>query len=512
MLGAGVAMADQSVIDGINAMIDARKARAVVFATWHEGESSVAAFGRVSRSDDKAPDADTQFEIGSVTKVFTSLLVESLVADKRLDWQDTLAERWSDIEFASESVAGITLAELARHESGLPRLPGNFEIKDAMDPYADYDRERLVTFLESYDPPIVDKSYEYSNLGVGILGEIAADATSERYGDALRDRVLEPLGMTSSGVTIRDDLRLAAAYSDGADMANWSGFDALAGAGALVSTANDLLRFIDAQFSGESDDLAALTERARESNVAFGWHKDTNAEGETVFWHNGATGGYASFLGIDPSARYGVVLLTASTDAQTVTNIGMSALIGAADDLDPSAYIGTYELAPGFRLSIFEESGALFGQATSQGAFPLTADGEHRFTFEAAQIEIVFNVDGTVSPSMEFSQRGNVRTAPRVSDEPEAARYEEIDIDPAVLPDYAGEFALTPLAILTVFVRDDQLFAQLTGQPAYPVFPFEDDKFFYRVVDAQLLFERNDDGDIVAVVLRQNGEQRAPKR
>ena len=392
-------------------------------------------------------------------------------------------------------------------------------IADALDPYAGYEREHLVAFLAEHAPEKLEKAYLYSNLGAGLLGQIAADVAGMSYAEAMEHHVLAPLGMkdTSSEIARGDRDRAAAGFSDGADMPNWSGFDALAGAGALVSTAADLLRFVDANLTAEAplSSLAAVRRPQAGGETGLGWHIRELDDGTPIYWHNGGTGGYASFLALRPDTRRGVVVLTTSTAYDAVTEAGFR-LIGAggrdepAPDLD--RYVGSYRLGEGFVLTVFAQDGKLLGQATGQAAFPLTPDGEHVFTFEAADMRIEFRVSGTgPAGSLTLRQAGTTTEAPRVADEEGIARYEEIAIDPAVLGAYVGRYLLAPGVDITVEARDGRLYAAVTGQAAYPVFPFERDRFFYKVVDAQLHFERDRSGNVVAVVLHQGGQQRAPR-
>ena len=150
-------------------------------------------------------------------------------------------------------------------------------------------------------------------------------------------------------------------------------------------------------------------------------------------------------------------------------------------------------------------------QATGQGSFPLTSSAANEFEFPSAGIRIVFEIgDDGVARQLTLYQRGQVMPALRVADKLGVKPRVEIDVRASDLDDYVGEYELAPAAILRIVVRDGQLFAQLTGQAAYPVFAYEPDKFFYKMVDAQLQFER-DGENVVAVVLHQNGEQRAPR-
>jgi CubicO group peptidase (beta-lactamase class C family) len=498
----------QALIDEI---VDDGRARTVVVGFYDDGETSTLVAGGPGSSS-------SIFEIGSITKVFTSLLVQTLVDAEKLDWDQSLSDSLPDVDFASEVVASITLRELSTHTSGLPRLPTNMSFDNAEDPYIGYDRKLLFDFLESFDPESLDKSYEYSNLGAGLLGEIAADAAGAGYAEAMQRGILAPLSMKSTTVGLRDEFvdRLVTGFSDGADMPNWSGFDALAGAGALTSSVDDMLTFIDKNLNKSAirTSLAAIRQEQGDGTTALGWHLQKTDAG-TVHWHNGGTGGYASFLGINIEKRQGVVVLSASTDYTGITDLGFVLISGqlpkqTADDF--SLFEGVYELGDGFYLTVFEQGGRLHGQATGQAEFPLNHTGDKDFRFDAASIVIRFpeRIDNHAA-SILFSQGGSEITAPRVDDALGTRPFDEIDVKPEALKDYVGKYQLAPGATITVDVRGGQLFAQLTGQQSFPVFPFEPDKFFYKVVDAKLYFGRNDDGRVVSVTLDQAGLRLAPR-
>jgi CubicO group peptidase (beta-lactamase class C family) len=506
-------------VEDLQRLIDRGRARAAAIGWYDRGESRVIGLGRLDGERDESPRGDTLFEIGSVGKVFTALLTQVLVEAGALDWDGTIGSYLPQVDFSSDAVAAITLRELATHTSGLPRLPDNMEIADPLDPYAGYEREDLLEFLAGHAPDRLDKTYAYSNLGAGLLGQIAADAAGTSYGDAIHARVASPLGMldTRAGIDEAHRGRLAGGYSDGADMPNWGGFDALAGAGALVSSVDDLLRFVAANL--EDGDLAAALAAIREpqanGETGLGWHIRRLADGTPVHWHNGGTGGYASFLALRADSGTGVVVLTASTAHEVVTEIGFRLITGErrpAPGTDLDRYAGTYRLGEGFVLVVFVEEGRLFGQATGQGAFPLSAIGEHVFGYAPADIRVVFSIgEADAADALTLYQAGRETPAPRVADAAGIARHREIDLDPSLLDAYAGRYLLAPGAVLTVERRGPRLFAALTGQPAFPVFPYAEDRFFYKIVDAQLEFERDASGKVIAVTLHQVGQRRAPR-
>lgn len=511
-LSADVAMA-------IERAVERQSVRAAVVGLYDNDSVSVISFGHKRRNDERPPDGGTTFEIGSVSKVFTALLTEVLADRDLLNWDDPISRHLPDTEFRSRAVAGVTLRELASHTAGLPRVPDNMKTEDPLDPYAGYAREDLLSYLSTLASDRLEKSYDYSNLGAGLLGLIAGDVAGPGYAAAMQRDVLRPFGMRNSSVGLNEAQvqRLAQGFSQGADMPNWDGFDAMAGAGAIISTTDDLLGFIERNFvdGPAAKALTAIREPQAAGDTALGWHIHTIDEDDRVFWHNGGTGGYASYLALRPATRTGVVILTASTEYGLVTELGFAQIADRSlhtGDVDLQPYPGAYQLAEGFILTVFIEDGRLFGQATGQGPFAMAPAGEHEFVFPAAGIRVVFDRDSAgVAQSLTFFQGEQVTKAPRVADDQGMQIRAAIELQPDVLLDYVGRYQLAPGAIITVEARARQLFAQLTGQAAFPVFAYEPDRFFLKVVDAQLHFERDDEGKVTAVVLHQMGQQRAPR-
>lgn len=493
---------------------------AAVFGVYDEGEVTIYGFGRIGPDQPREPDGDTLFEIGSITKVFTALLVQRLVEQDRLDWDQPISRYLGDVPFKNESTGAITLRSLATHSSGLPRLPDNLAPEDGLDPYADYAQSHLNSFLGSFDPENPSTEYAYSNLGLGLLGSIAAKAAELGYPDAMAHYVFEPLGMDRSFASYPDvpEANMASGYSSGAVVPAWN-FDALAGAGAIVSSANDLMKFIRAICEGDATDMQraiVATQQLQEvDRMALGWHARSDSAGNTIYWHNGGTGGFASFLAVNPATSQGWLILSASSEYGWLTELGFSPLAAqeeSTEAIDLAPFIGVFQLAPSLFLTVSEQEGRLFGQATGQGAFPLTHKGGREFEFAAARIEITFKAtaDG-LSPGMDFVQAGRKIDAPRVEDEHGTKEREEISVDSETLQEYVGEYRLASGVTITVTVRESQLFAQVTNQPAYPVFATDTDRFFYKVVDAELEFLRDQSGAVHELVLHQAGEHRAPR-
>jgi CubicO group peptidase (beta-lactamase class C family) len=190
------------------------------------------------------------FEIGSLSKIFTGILLAQAVIEKRVTLDTTLRDLMGKGRFfADANVAAITLRQLATHTSGLPRIPEDaLEGGNPADPYAHYDRGRLDRYLGqaklAHAAPFPSS---YSNLGVGLLGDLLARLYGRTWEELVRERIARPLGLADTCVTLSSEqmTRLAPPYAGDRPMKPWH-FLSLAGAGALHSTAADLVRFGEA--------------------------------------------------------------------------------------------------------------------------------------------------------------------------------------------------------------------------------------------------------------------------
>jgi len=376
-------------------------------------------YGHLEKGDPRPLDGDTIFEIGSETKVFTSLLLADMVQRGQVALDDPVVKYLPPgAKMPERNGRQITLVDLATHTSGLPRLPANLSPKNPKNPYADYSVEQLYQFLASYQlTRDIGSQYEYSNLGGGLLGHVLALRAGMTYEAVVESRICHPLGMKSTGITLTPEMksRLAAGHNPAMDTAeNWD-LPTLAGAGALRSTANDMLTFIAANLGYTTSPLApamaAMLKVRRPTGqpgleIALGWHIFTTG-GKEIFWHNGGTGGYRSFMGFDPKARVGVVLLSNAGTVAGVDDIGRHLLdqsvplIAAPKEhkqvtVDPKlfdGYVGEYQLAPNFIITITRENDHLFGQATGQPKFEIIPESDRDYFLKVVDAQISFITD-----------------------------------------------------------------------------------------------------------------------
>ncbi len=312
-------------------------------------------YGAVKSGNSQAPNADTLYEIGSVTKTFTAAVLALLVADGvvALDTpvQDLLPPGTRVPDWNGRK---ISLGDLASHISGLPGLPTNLKIglSNLQDPYADYTISDLYDFLADYElQREPGTAYEYSNLGVALLGQALALKSGSTYEQVIQTRLLDPLGLSDSAFELNPGqaARFAPPFRESLFRSvgcgpvpgrNWN-LGIFTPAGALKSTLKDMVRYIKANMEPETTVLAeaaSLLYTARfvvteEVKVALGWHTLATAAGAgEIIWHNGETGGYCSFVGFNAQRGTGVVILS-NTVAATYTDPAAITILTGLDAL-----------------------------------------------------------------------------------------------------------------------------------------------------------------------------------
>lgn len=302
----------------------ARRRTGVVVGAVAGGTEAVAGRGDTGRGE--VPGASSLFEIGSVTKVFTALLLADGVVrgDWRLDTpvRDLLP---ADVVVPGRDGVAITLEHLATHRSGLPRSPasplgvlaGTAAMFRGRDPYAGLGVAELNGWLASARLKKVPGTgkHAYSNAGFGLLGNALAHAAGTTYAELVRDRVCRPLGladtvMAGTASSEQDARTVLGHRGRGRPAAAWP-LPGIAGAGALRSTATDMLRFTQVQLDPAGSPLEEairLTQQPHgDGSTGLGWQRPTKPR--LMLWHNGGTGGFRSFVGLIPSSEVAVVVL-----------------------------------------------------------------------------------------------------------------------------------------------------------------------------------------------------------
>jgi CubicO group peptidase (beta-lactamase class C family) len=418
--GAQQFITDSALRAIVQERVATKRAMGVVVGVVEKGKAPRIQTAGVSGLSGVPLDGNTVFEIGSITKTFTGALLADMVARGEVKLEDPVVKYLpKSVRMPMRSGKQITLLDLATQSSGLPRLPNNMKPADFNNPYADYSVQQMYDFLSSYtltrDP---GATYEYSNLGVGLLGHVLSLRAGKPYEQILIERILDPLGMNDTRITLTPSMkqRMAQGFdAQGTPTRTWD-LPTLAGAGALKSTANDMLKFLAANLDSTSTSIGKILASAKTArhdadrpgnSIGLAWHI-VDVYGTTATWHNGGTAGFRTFIGMDDVRHRGVIVLTNS--ANTPDDIGFHVLepkvelaappgqgkqrkeiVVEAAKLEPLT--GVYQLAPDFQLTVTREGPALFAQATGQPKFPLFAEAETEFFLKVVDAQLSFVKD-----------------------------------------------------------------------------------------------------------------------
>jgi D-alanyl-D-alanine-carboxypeptidase/D-alanyl-D-alanine-endopeptidase len=472
------------------------------------------------------PPEKVLFEIGSISKVFTGLLLADAVLDGKLGLDDTLAQRLP-VKFTDPEVGAVTLKQLATHTSCLPRLPDNMTTVTDSDPYATYDRKALFAYLGA--AKLSGKAPcepTYSNLGFAILGTVLEVTYQSPWASLVERRITAPLGMvdTVQDLSTEQRARLADPWDKDRPGHLWT-FQAMAGAGALHSTTLDLSKFADAWLAGAQGPLGKAWPLLAGDYVevpfiggktGLGLNHMRPQKGDPEgdrYGHDGGTGSYRSFVEIWPRDHRGAVVLASSSEANPVAwlltwTVGgdlappRTAIVLPASTLDE--YPGVYPIDATNRFTVLKRGDQLWVRLTGQPFWPVYATAKDEFFYKVVAAQLSFQRDASGKlDGLVLHQNGNDVPARHDAGPPPHIEFPPVKD----LSSYAGEYDLgaTPPVILNIVVAQETLTGQLTGQAQFPAFATGKDRFEFDVVPAALTFERDASGNILAVVLHQGG-------
>jgi len=436
--GTGVGLSAEAVRDLLMPQIDpGRESPGYVAAVIDGGGIRLVPAGVSDAPDGRALDGDSIFEIGSITKVFTAVLLFDMVQRGEVALTDPVA-LYLPPEGRPRAFDGkpMSLLDLVTYTSGLPRMPDNFRPMDQANPYADYSVSQLYEFVSSFAPQHYPGShYEYANLGFGLLGHALALRAGRSYEDLVVERICEPLGLASTRITLTPEMqaRLVPGHDTGLRrVPNWD-LPTLAGAGALRSCGHDLVRFLDAAQGRVETSLAPAFGRLLEvrrqtdsANVvaAAGWFVTTEHRDELV-WKDGGTGGYATFVGYSARSGVAALLLSDSRSYFSATALGRHlvnpAFPAPAEHhpiaVDPAilaGLAGRYPVLPSLTLTVFPNDGGLFVAQPGQGETEVFAESDTRFFYREVDAQLTFEVgaDGKAT-ALVLHQNGRDRRAAR---------------------------------------------------------------------------------------------------
>lgn len=397
-------------------------------------------YGTLDGKGTPAPDNKTIYEIGSISKVFTSLLLAEAVVSGQLKLDDPIGTVMEELDEKNPKLGTkITFKQLSHHTSGLPRMPTNFKPADPTNPFADYDRKMLTDFLMTAKPAREpDAGFEYSNLAVGLLGDLLSRQSGISYEALLKKKLTGPLKMTDTSLTLspKQVTRLAPPHNAALLPDQSWDFGSLAGCGAIRSNLDDMLLFAEASLNPSNEILKKPIELAWKEQkpphgaqlaMGLGW---MIAQDRSTRWHNGQTGGYECMILINRPLKSAAVILcnTAGSKASALGEQIFQTIVGmdtqpkkfdAEIKVDPKIVKrleGNYQLAPGFVLTVKVKEGRMMAQLTGQQFLVLVPKSKTEWKYQAVDATLKFELPKTgKSPKVTLHQAGRVMPCKRLN-------------------------------------------------------------------------------------------------
>ena len=522
----------------------------------------VFSYGKLDDGTDQAVNGDTVFEIGSITKTFTGLLLQDMVERGQMKLDDPVAQYLpASVKLPAFHGRQITLLQLATHTAGFPDGPDNLDPKRADNSRADYTFEKLDAFVSGYkltrEP---GTKFEYSTVGIALLGQAIALKAGTSYESLVVDRICRPLKMDGTRITLTPEMksRFAQGHNFYGYKVSHTDWAALSPGAALRSTANDLLKYLSANLGLTPSSLTPLLEKTRVPH--FQAHRDTDTDVDTdigVTWmimhdsddttiigHGGLTRGFTTCIGFDLARHRGVVVLCNSLDLDSY-RIGRILLESEWNsELRPRqakirglmdhSYVGQYKISAAqatralsrHGLGIRREGNRLFIQVTGPDTWPkhvltppvtdeLVPESGGVFFERLSGVRLTFSRDarGNVN-GFSGRYRGQPFSYDKFSDEPPKASEPPnpsvaIALDTKHIDACVGRYEFAPNSAyptgmkLTIRREGVQLIGQEWGQNAlqgaFDIYPESETNFFRPVDGAKLTFIKSDKGEVATV-------------
>lgn len=549
-LGASIALSqnltDQWVEQAAAPLVENRVADGISIGYIEGKHWGIVHLGHSNRSKKKA-DNLTVYEIGSISKVFTSLLLADAVVRGEIDLNSTAdVANPAGIRFPTRNGRSIKWIDLSTHRSGLPRLPDNLPLIDLKNPYRKYDSKKAAAFLNQYQlPRQPGDSQEYSNFGASVLGYLVAQNAGKPYQQLLQERIAKPLRMTDCTVSLSSNQkkRFATPHKKfGSATSPWT-FADLPGAGGIRATMRDMMRFAKAQLTppdgilGEAIDLAWQQHRdadASGSAMGLGWL--IWGDGQTR-WHNGGTGGFHTAIFINRESNCAVVVLCNTAVTNEIDLLAMQLIRKAASpEIASEASEDFPKKSPftavrwpdasqpevkvdgqWYKLMLLNDLPIAEIMAFSQETYA----SKSQMRFEEDLVELLSRMghppkDTTklVVQSMTSTKTQVLEEVPMTKANRQAIKAASDDpvIDAKHRSRLVGRYQLAPDFIFTVRDRDGHLMVGITNQPTLEVHPDSPTRWSYREIDATLEFQLTGKGRAKSLILHQDGNAQTARR
>jgi CubicO group peptidase (beta-lactamase class C family) len=546
----------EKVKENIKSRVDNGTSTGIVVGVITSYGVSYYSYGVKSLETNEPVDENSVFEIGSISKTFTGILLADMVVKGELNLDTPLQQLLpKGVDAPSKNGESIKLYQMSNHTSSLPRMPDNFTIDNPGNPYVDYTEEQLYASLNDYKlTREIGSKYEYSNYAQGLLGHVLANKKQLSYEELMIKTIAKPLKLENTRIAFTPKMKenLAMGHDSGVEVENWD-IPTLAGAGAIRSTIVDMLNYLAANMGLKKSELYSAMQLSHTNSrtkgsstmVGLGWHISLRDELGIVH-HSGGTGGYRAFAGFIKGGDKGVVVLTNST--VTVDDIGFH-MLNATSALNklqkPSiaahlknnienkgieiatrtywelkenqtakydfgenqlntlgySYLGKEELEKAisaFKINIeaFPNSSNVYGSY----ADALMKNNENEKAIASYKKSVVINPGNANSIAMLKKLGVDMESL-----------VKEVTVEDVILESYIGNYKHSEF-VMTVTKHGKQMIMKISGQDECEIYPISENVFYLKVVLAKITFNKNKDGQVESLTLSQAGQEIIYKR
>lgn len=402
----------QNIDDIIKKEVDNGRSSSIVVGIINHNNQFIICHGNPFDKNEQKANENIIYEIGSITKIFTTIILANMVVKGKLKLSDPVSMYLPDsVKFMEVNGKTITLKHLATHTSGLPRFPQNFIPKDPQNPYADYTISDIYQFLNNFTVKENKGVGEYSNIGMALLANILCGVNNINFESLIMENICKPLDMQNTFIntTKEQQEQFATPYIVADKITKHWDFKAIEGAGAIKSNLVDMLKFLNAQLTPDSLSLGKAIKLAhsfqdstsmRNTSIGLGWFINHQYD-ETIIWHNGSTGGFKSFIGFDVKNQRGVIIMSNST--RNINDIGFHILnhnfkikefkkseFIKLNLKDFSKYEGFYLMESGDTMHLYSKDNSYFLKAEKQGVFEIYPQKGDIFIFDQLPFKLRF--------------------------------------------------------------------------------------------------------------------------
>ena len=555
-IGYSQSLISEELEENIKARIDNKINAGIVIGILDENGAHFYNYGVKSFETNEPVDENSIFEIGSISKTFTGILLGKNVIDGKMNLDDPLQKYLPEgVVAPTYEGADIHLRHMINHTSSLPRMPDNFKPANPNNPYVDYTEKLMYEFLSSCKlERQIGSEYEYSNFAMSMMGHLLATKSGMSYEDLMVKVICDPLGMENTRVVFTPNMQknLAIGHDGSREVENWD-LGIQAGAGGIRSSTVDMLKYLEANM-GKTDyaynaamDMSHVNTRVEgaEPRVGLAWHLQKLGDKDIVA-HSGATGGYRAYAGFIKGGNKAVVVMTNSTSR--ISDIGQHLL-------NPESPLNTVKIPLANALMpLIDEKGV---DAAIKVYWDLKKNKADDYDFSESELNnlgyqyfakdeldialAIFDLNVQAYPEAfnTYDSRGEAYLKMGEKEKGIADYKKSIELNPGntngikvlegigvdtkdlvaepeiaeeILESYVGKYELAPGFVLDVTREGSQMSAQATGQPKFPIFAKSENTFYLKVVTAELTFNKADEGNIESVTLFQGGNKMTGKR